>query len=262
MVMEFIEKNFDDYNRKARLSPALLVSLPVALTTLSLFPDNVWSWGGILSLVGWCGMLKLFAQIARDMGKVKEEALYIDWNGKPTTYFLQYRTTKNKINLARQHNKLNQLTGQSLPSEQEELADTDLADQIYDTCVQVLLAKTRDHSKFPLIYEENCNYGFRRNLLGMKSLGIATSCAGIVVLGLQYLSFIQWHQLLDNWKTGGLTQVITHLQLPTYPPLSLVCLLSNIFLIVAWLFWINSNWVKRTAEAYAIRLLEACESLP
>jgi hypothetical protein len=262
MVIDFIEKNFDDYNRKARLSPALLVSLPFALTALSFFPDDVWSWGGLLGLLSWFGLLKLLAQLARDMGKIKEEELYSAWNGKPTTYFLQHRTAKNKVNLARQHNKLNQLTGQSLPSEQEELADPDLADQIYDTCVQFLLAKTRDHSKFSLIYEENCNYGFRRNLLGMKPLGITISCSGIVILGLQYLSNVQWHQLFENWKAGGLSQFITHLQLPPYPPLSLACLLFNIFLIVAWSFWINPDWVKRTAEAYAIRLLEASEGLP
>jgi hypothetical protein len=122
MIMDFIEKNFDDYNRKARLSPALLVSLPIVLVALS---TDFWSWGGVLTLISWFGMLKFLAQLARDMGKVKEEELYRAWNGKPTTYLLRHRATKNKVNLARQHSKLNQLTGQSIPSESEELADPD-----------------------------------------------------------------------------------------------------------------------------------------
>lgn len=262
MVIDFIEKNFDDYNRKARLAPALLVSLPIALTVIAFFPDNVWSWGGVVSLLAWFGILKLLAQLARDMGKAKEEELYNAWDGKPTTYFLRHRTTPNKVNLAHQHSKLHELTGQSMPNESEELANPDLADQIYDTCTQFLLAKTRDHNKFFLIYEENCNYGFRRNLLGMKPLGIVTSSIGVIFIGVQCTSKIGLFNMFTNWRIDSLTQTGMNLQFSSCPPLSLVCLLVSFFLLITWLIWINSSWVKGAADAYAIRLLESCENLP
>jgi hypothetical protein len=262
MVIDFIEKNFDDYNRKARLAPALLVSLPIALIVIAFFPDNVWSWGGVVSLLAWFGILKLLAQLARDMGKSKENELYNAWDGKPTTYFLRHRTTPNKVNLAHQHRKLHELTGQSMPNESEELANPDLADQIYDTCTQFLLAKTRDHNKFFLIYEENCNYGFRRNLLGMKPLGIVTSSIGVIFIGVQCTSKIGLFNMFTNWRIDSLTQTGMNLQFSSCPPLSLVCLLVSFFLLITWLIWINSDWVKGAADAYAIRLLESCENLP
>jgi hypothetical protein len=262
MVIDFIEKNFDDYNRKARLAPALLCGLPLALVVVAFFPDNVWSWGGVVSLLAWFGILKLLAQLARDMGKTKEEELYNAWGGKPTTYLLRHRATRNKVNLARQHSKLYELTGQSMPSEVEELADLDLADQIYDTCTQFLLSKTRDHSKFFLVYEENCNYGFRRNLLGMKSLGIITSFIGVVFIGVQCIIKIGLSNIFVTWQIDRLMQAETNLQFSNCPPLSIACLLVNFFLLIAWLLWINSRWVKVAADAYAIMLLESCENLP
>lgn len=261
MVIEFIEKNFDDYNRKARLTPALFVSLPIALAAIAIFPDNVWFWGGGLGLLAWFGVLRFLAQRARDMGKSKEEELYSSWGGKPTTYALRHRTTQNKVELARFHRKLNELTSQQMPTPSEELDDPDLADQTYETCVKFLLAKTRDHSKFSLLYEENCNYGYRRNLFGMKPLGIITSSVGILFLGAQCAFAIGLPNLITTWQRGNSIQTFLNLQFSNCAPLTLAFFVVNIFLCIAWLRWINPDWVKNAADAYAARLLESCENL-
>lgn len=262
MVLEFIEKNFDDYNRKARLTPALLASLPIALSMIAFFQDQVWSWGGILSVLAWFGVLKLLAQLARHMGTIKQSELYKEWGGKPTTYLLRHCKTANEVELARRHRKLQALTDEPMPSRADELADPDFADQIYDTYVKFLLSKTRDHSKFSLVYEENCNYGFRRNLLGMKPYGIALSCMGILLLIGQCTSTMGLLNSPAILQTGNLAQAIMSLQFSKFSALSFVCLMVNIFLLAAWLLWVNSAWVKTSAEAYADRLLEACENLP
>lgn len=262
MVIDFIEKNFDDYNRKARLTPALLVGLPIALIALALFPDKVWSWGGVISLLAWFGVLRLLAQLARDMGKAKEDELYTAWGGKPTTCLLRYRNAQNKVELARWHSKLRDLTSQQLPSQSEELAEPDMADQIYDTCVRFLITKTRDHSKFSLLYEENCNYGFRRNLLGMKPLGIITSFLGTLFLASQCALSIGLFRIFVEWLAGSSTQIQKSLHFADCPPTTLAYLLINLFLLAAWLLLINSAWVKSAADVYAARLLESCENLP
>jgi hypothetical protein len=262
MVIDFIEKNFDDYNRKARLTPALLVGLPLTLIALALFPNEIWSWGGVISLLAWFGMLRLLAQLARDMGKAKEDELYTAWDGKPTTYLLRYRNAQNKVKLARWHSKLHDLTGQQLPSQSEELAEPDIADQVYDTCVRFLIAKTRDHSKFSLLYEENCNYGFRRNLLGMKLLGIITSSLGALFLGSQCAFSIGLFGIFAEWLAGSPTPIQKSLHFANCPPITLAYLLVNLLLLTAWLSWINSAWVKSAADVYAARLLESCENLP
>jgi len=262
MVIEFIEKNFDDYNRKARLTPALLVSLPVTLLALAFFPDKIWSWGGVITLLAWFGVLRLLANLTRDMGKAKQDELYILWGGKPTTYLLRHRNNQNKIELVRRHNKLHDLTGQSLPSESEELANPYLADQTYDTCVQFLLAKTRDQSKFSLLYEENCNYGFRRNLLGIKSLGIITSFLCLLLLTMQCVFSIGLFDIFIELQSKSYNQIQIGLNFSNFPTFTLGYLLIDIMLLTTWLFGINSDWVKNAAYSYATRLLESCENLP
>jgi hypothetical protein len=63
---------------------------------------------------------------------------------------------------------------------EEELLNPDYALDCYDSCGDLLREKTRDKDKFSLIFQENMNYGFRRNLWGMKTLGIFTSLMGII----------------------------------------------------------------------------------
>ncbi|MCC5599738.1 hypothetical protein [Nostoc favosum] len=262
MVLDFIEKNFDDYNRKARLTPALLAGLPIALVALAVFPDQVWSWGGVISLLTWFGVLRLLAQFARDMGKAKEDELYNAWGGKPTTCLLRHRNVQNKVELARLHSKLHNLTGQTLPSQSEELAEPELADQVYDTCVRFLIAKTRDHSKFSLLYEENCNYGFRRNLLGIKIIGIITSSLGALLLGVQCAFSMGLFSIFVEFQTDKQILIQKSFHLSNSPSTTLTYLAIDIILLIAWLLWINSNWVKSAADVYAARLFESCENLP
>jgi hypothetical protein len=261
MIKDFLDKNFDDYDRKARLTPALLVGLPIVLTAASLFPEKFWSWGGVVGILVWCGLLRLIANIARDMGKATEHKLYDDWGGKPTTRMLRHSKAENKVLLARLHGKLFELTGQQLPSSDEEVADPDMADQTYDACVRSLVSKTRDQKKFSLLYKENCNYGFRRNLFGMKPLGITTALIGALFLIAQCVFSIGLPKAFSAWQNSGLLPSQGNLQFSNCPPLTLICLIVDLFLLVAWFLWIKSDWVRSAADVYAFRLLESSENL-
>jgi len=53
-----------------------------------------------------------------------------------------------------------------MPMIDDERSEPESADHVYDSSTAFLLEKTRDKKAFPLIFEENCNYGFRRNLWG------------------------------------------------------------------------------------------------
>ena len=48
--------------------------------------------------------------------------------------------------------------------------------------------------KFPLVYEENCNYGFRRNMFGLRPIGIAVSVIAAVALGLALFITFSAHE--------------------------------------------------------------------
>jgi hypothetical protein len=287
-VTEFVEKNFDDYTRKARLAPALLLSLPLVLIAVVLFPDSILNWGGILGLIVWFGVLRFVAQIARDSGNAIQESLYASWGGEPSTDCLRHRTSTNKIELAILHSKLHDLTKQIIPDEIGEMADKNKADQIYKACTSFLRANTRDRSKFPLLHEENCNYGFRRNLLGMKTVGIITSFISILCMSIKCIYAIDFFKLfkdcqvnnsmqngislgLDNiskifgisqkCQKENLLQTLMSLEYSNIPPLTFICLTIDILLFIGFLY-ISYDWVKITAYAYANSLIESCKNLP
>jgi hypothetical protein len=229
----------DTYVRRARLQPALLVVFPIALAVLAYFPGGIVGWGVLWSLLVACGGTALLAQVARDRGKQMEAELFRRWGGKPTTRLLRHRDTDNRALLARRHAKLTALLpDHPMPSFGEEAEEKDRADEVYDSCTALLLAKTRDRKAFPLIFEENCNYGFRRNLWGMKPLGILTSlCGGAAIV------------------TGQLLRVI-HLD-----PLGIICTSLCLLMLLAWIVWFTPDWVRLAADAFAQQLLAACDAL-
>lgn len=233
----------DAYTRRARLWPALLVALPLGLATLAWFPEGLAGWGTLWGLVAWSGGTALLAQVGRDKGKVKESRLVENWGGMPTTRMLRHRHAANKVILARYHKKLQELLPDTkIPTPAEEQADPAGADEIYKNCTAFLRAKSRDRKRFALVFEENCNYGFRRNLWGMKPLGITTALAGIVAVAFYFVV---------NYFGKGVA----------VPPRALMCGVGNLLLLLGWVLWFTPDWVKIPAEAYAERLLEASEEL-
>jgi len=243
MTQSWFENNLDTYTQRARLRPALIVVLPLVLVVLTFFPNEFTSLGIVVSVLGCCGGIALLAHFGRDMGKKKEEPLFASWNGgKPTTRMLRHSTAPNPILLVERHSKLQTLLlNQKLPTASEEAASPASADKIYEACTNLLIQKTRDKEKFPLVFEENCNYGFRRNLWGMKPIGVTTSILGVLVVGGVIINF--W--LLKS----------------PIPLLAIISGSTSLFLLILWIFWFTPSWVKVAADAYAERLLESCESL-
>lgn len=232
----------DEYSVKARVRPALLVALPLFFAALSLFPAGVTGLSTIASLFVWAGASILLSQMGREWGKRKEPGLYADWGGQPSIRMLRHRDAPNKQILLRYHAKLQKLMPDiSIPPQEMEKDDPEGADDVYDACCAFLRARTRDKKAFPLIFEENVNYGFRRNLWGMRPLGIVASLLGIVVIG----TVLIVHYISD----------------PPIPRLLWLYGIVDALLLLSWFLVFNKAWVKTAADAYASRLLESCEVL-
>lgn len=169
---------WDTYTFQARLRPGLLVVLPVGLALVAWFPDKFLGWTLTVSVATTCGLTALVAQIARDQGKRKEPKLFDLWGGSPTTRRLRHRhTTLDWISLARCHSALETALGLPAPTPNEELADPATADALYEAFVRHSRNATRDTKNHRLVFAENVNYGFRRNVWGMRPAGITLACS-------------------------------------------------------------------------------------
>lgn len=232
----------DGYTWFARVIPVFLVLLPAVLAGSLLIPgvptlSRVAGSFALPVLVGW-----FFAQIGRDMGYRRQPSLWAHWGGAPSVQLLRHRNTAVNPHIRRRrHERLRVLDPSLLlPTSEEETADPEAADLLYEAATRFLIGETRERARFPLILKENTNYGFRRNLWGMKSVGLPLAVLALTsCLALQVVA-----------TAGG----------PPTPEWWLAACVSAA-LVFFWLFWITRSWVLIPAQAYAERLLEACDQL-
>jgi len=55
--------------------------------------------------------------------------------------------------------------------------------------------------------------------------------------------------------------VMNHWSGATLAPIALVCATLNLLFLLGWVIWFTPDWVRIAADAYAERLLAACEKL-
>lgn len=232
----------DQYTIRARVLPALLVALPLGLATLAWFPDGLSGWSALWGLTVWSGATVLLGQLGRDCGKQKQPRLFGMWGGEPAIRALRHADAENLVVLERIHRRLNSLMRGKLPTAAQELVDPRAADDAYAGCIRFLREKTRDRKKFNLIFEENCNYGFRRNLWGLKPLGVVVTIVALAALAA--LVVIEPRVL----AAPGRQRVLI--------PGLVICLI-----LIGWIVIVTPRWVRIPANAYVERLLEATERL-
>lgn len=234
---------FDPYDRKARLYPALLVLLvPVSALTLvaPVFSNQI---AGLASLATALGGLMLLSSLGREWGKRKEPKLFESWGGTPTTLMLTRATSQlDQFTLDRYRKVLeDEVTGLEFPDAENEAKNPEKIASVCESAVKWLREATRDTKKFALVFAENTNYGFRRNLLGVRHLAL--------ILCVFTLAATALHAWL--YSAGNVLAVT---------PQSWSSAAVSIVGIVVWGTVINADFVKTTAFAYATALLATCDS--
>jgi hypothetical protein len=149
------------------------------------------------------------------------------------------------------------VNGLILPTAAEEAADLARADNAYRSAVEWLKERCRGKA-YPLVEKENAEYGFRRNMRGLRALGAAASLVAFLASG------------FGIWRATGLTvadvgaQALSAmadkvLQIPT----SLVwgVMLVDLIAMAFWLVVVRDRWVRQAGDQYARALLSNCESL-
>lgn len=226
----------DEYNRRARLYPALLAALPISTAAVVLGITRAEWWSSIAGLVVASGFWGLISQIGRHSGKKREPELWRSWAGAPTTILLRYQGNSNPVRVRELHKRLSRMTGMAFPTPEEEARDLQHADNIYGAATDQLRRATRNREQFPLVFEENCHYGYRRNVLGLRSWAIGICLVTAVVLAVLVV--------IDSSLVHSGRGVLTGLAA------------LNLVAAGAWWRLVNADWVKQPAFAYAQRLLE------
>jgi hypothetical protein len=231
------------YDREARLYPALLLIAPAVITGVALFSAKITGLQSLgATLVGFGGAF-LLTQLARDAGKNREPSLYKRWGGMPSIAIFRHSHARlDSITKARYHKQLSSLVkGTKAPTVADEMADSSAAEAIYTAWSHFLRVNVRDNpKKAPLLLKENINYGYRRNVWGLRTVGIVLSAACTISSGAR-LWFIY----------KGTSQISEHLA---------GALVISIVFLGLWVFRFTADWVRVPAEAYAERLAESLET--
>ncbi len=231
-------KLFDKYVLFARIAPPAIVALSLLFAISAWFPLTQWPFkifGGssVFGIVAFA-----VAQLTRDAGKRIEPGLWASWDGPPSLRFLRHRDPNIAPgSKAAMHRRLVELgIVAHMPSENDEKKAPAAADAIYLTCSDWMRRKAielKDKSPFDIVHSENISYGFRRNLLGIKS-------HGLVIVALSTMSAIVafWSGRRPYIEIGSI-------------------ILVGLYLLICS----NAASVSRAADDYAKRLLDGIQSL-
>jgi hypothetical protein len=138
---------------------------------------------------------------------------------------------------------LAQKLNETAPTAAQEQADPAAADGFYKRSGDWLRENTRNAKKFPLVLNENINYGFHRNLLALRTPGFYLNAMIVILCGVVlYLRFpIDLMRRFDQ----ALITVIG------------IAVLHAFYLA----FFVNEERVFQAARLYARQLLLSIETL-
>lgn len=175
-MMDFL----DTYTIKARLFPALLAIIPALVLFLL---AGSWQDAGLPEMLLGVGIGVLFfalSDIARRAGKRAQRRIFRKSGGTPVNLELSHSdATISPATKERYLSFLSAEIGSPAPTPESEHSDPAAAARFYLASFDYLRNSTTDHDRFRILFNENINYGFRRNLYGLKPVGIALNLAAV-----------------------------------------------------------------------------------
>ncbi len=184
MKLDDLKLPLDSYELRARVAPALFLSVPVLVTLWSCYKDEFTGlsdlFKGLLSLV----IVYVFSVIVRALGKRIEPELWRSWRGAPSTQILSW---KNKII----GDDLKELYFQAIrenlklptPTKKEEENNPERAFELIGQAFKRVQGVIRQKDKNGLWTIANADYGFARNLLGSQVLWLILSAVMTLISG-------------------------------------------------------------------------------
>lgn len=184
MKLDDLKFPLDSYEIKARILPALIISIPVLITLWSCYKAEFTAlsdfFRGILSL----GIIYALAVFMRALGKKIEDELWKSWGGTPSTQIVSWKNhiigdDLKALYLQAVRDKLNLPT----PTKEQEEADPVKAAELIKQAFKRVQGVIRQKDKDGLWSIANADYGFARNLLGSRFLWFMVSAAMTLISG-------------------------------------------------------------------------------
>lgn len=227
---------FDYYGLRACALPVYLTIAPVAVALVAIVPQAIsLPLGGAAAIV-LMPVAFLAGQLGADFGKRLEKRLWRLWDGAPSTRFLRHSNLEfNHVTRDRLHEKLRTL-GLHVPTQPEQAANPRGADAHYESCAEEMIRRTRKHDAFPLVLKALTEYGFRRNLLGLRPVALPIAVVSALAC------------LATTWKRFDTANP---------PAVAITATLLSVALLLTWMTWVNEATVRLAANRYARVLLEA-----
>lgn len=162
--------------------------------------------------------------------------------GRQTTTELLRRnnTVLNDVTKARYRRFLETQVGSGWPAESQE--ETAESDSFYEGCSTWLRESTRDSAAFPVLFNELIAYGFRRNLFGLKWIGL-----GLDAVLLTGCTIAFWGGALNLQVPDG----------AEYVAASVIAFLHAIY----FAFFVTARRVRDAGHTYARQLILSCDKL-
>lgn len=240
----------DTYERDARLIPTLIVlASPIFIATV-LATEEVKLLNSLLLVGVISGVILLLKSVVRERGRNLEKSLWQEWGGMPSMQRLRFSDdTFDVEDTTAFHQILRDLAPHiHLPSSASELENPDQADQAYRRASTWILDNTRDIKKFPLVFKENVSYGFRRNLLAARNIGLVLNAATFVSL----CAFVY----ISSSNASSLQEILSRV---TTREWLCVTWLSIHSLMLATI--VRRDWVQAAANAFSVQLIRSLNSL-
>jgi len=194
----------------------------------------------VIGLIVAAGGTYVMSLIVRHLGRSIQPGLWAGWGGPPTTRFLRQRDTYgNPVKRTAWRAAVEKTTNTTLLSADGETSDPELADQTIEAAVGQL-TRLGQSPDYPLVREENINYGFERNLYGVRwfGRGISFACCVLFVIALAVGTV---HLGGEKVAKGALAAGL---------------IVDGLFLI-GWMILPSESRTKDAADRYATQLLDS-----
>lgn len=208
----------DRYERKARLLPGLLLATAPAMTAGALVHElSAW-----FTAAGTAVGVEFLAAIvlghyARARGRAAEESLWKSWGGPPTTRWLRPSdTTCSEQQKSKWRGAIKRLTGITIPASLPNDGSEASVDQVIADSTRQLRYVLRGRPDAAIVQSHNEEYGFARNLYGVRFLWVSLATVCVAGSGVAFLLGLKPYVALAVSMTFLIASVLVASELADY----------------------------------------------